>query len=411
MRQKILLAVSIIVAFVYACWSWILAAPGLVLSTNKIYWQVQTFLWDNFYSQRLLITSVYTLLIICLFSLFLLAKKSIHFTAKKFWIGFLLLSLPFLCAYNALSADIFNYLFNVKMIKVYHANPHLQPATDFATDDWVRFMHNIHTPAPYGYGFTAATTLVLYGLIEKFTLSFLCWRVINWLVLSLAIYLLSLLQKNYLGRVDYDKLFLFAFNPLILIEIIANAHNDMWMMVPLLWSFLLISAPYLRKKFWLKISGSVTLFIVSLTIKYATLALLPLYVGLLIYRVSQHQKWSGQVINQKWEKIVYFFTQNFWELCLFAMFVPLIVTEQSKFFLPWYLSWSLCFLPLIKRKQLVALWHLLAFCSLMRYLPFLLENGSSPEILLVQQCISLLPAALYTIIIVYIKLKNYVKNH
>ena len=65
---------------------------------------------------------------------------------RKFnWRFLLIIVLLGIFAYPMFSYDIFNYLFNAKMVLIYGANPHIKTALEFAFDPMVRFMQNTHT--------------------------------------------------------------------------------------------------------------------------------------------------------------------------------------------------------------------------------------------------------------------------
>jgi hypothetical protein len=177
-----------------------------------------------------------------------------------------------------------------------------------------------------------------------------------------------------------------------LIEVVANVHNDLWMMLPALISLgLLLRARKLSS--WLRWGGialSALSLAASISIKLATVALVPV--------------WIGFVLLTFFDKNILTICKKFWNGCdrsmlslsLFALaaialFTPLL-TPRSKQFLPWYLLWSLSFVPLlwqsfqhrwldIARRTLIA--TLLAFClsGLLRYVPVLYHNASSPEII------------------------------
>src|SRR3990172_6981226 len=94
-----------VVAGIYSVYSFSQTDPNQVFFSQSWYWQFQKFMWRLGFQERL-------------------------------------------------SSDIYNYIFNAKMVWVYGANPHRQVALNFPDDQWLRFMHNTHTPAPYGYGWT-----------------------------------------------------------------------------------------------------------------------------------------------------------------------------------------------------------------------------------------------------------------
>ena len=233
------------------------------------------------------------------------------------------------------------------MIIEYGANPHVQTAINFPNDPMLRFMNNIHTPAPYGYGWTTLSLLPYLAGLGKFLSTFIVFKLFAFLSLILAL----LISEKFFKKANYFKLALFFLNPLLLIEILSSAHNDLWMLAPALLAVYL--ATNLQKKKIFKIILIAVLLTVSISIKFATIVLLPLIIYL--------------ALKNRLGRLGKFPT---YDLMALAMFAPLL-TERSKQFLPWYLLWSLIFLPLIKNKFLRNLLIVFSFSSLLRYLPWM----------------------------------------
>ncbi len=429
MKKKILLTIYFILLSLFAAWTWTLTAPNLVLSNASWYWQTQTYLWEHFYGDRPWVTYTYALLIVCLFLVFLgiyfcfrhqhqhfsLAqikniknikniKKNLNFSKlpffspqlKSFALTIFLLCIPLLFSFNALSFDVFNYLFNAKMVAVYQANPHVKTALDFSFDPWTRFMHNVHTTAPYGYGWTAVSLLPYYLGFGKLLPTWLMFRLFNLCLLLASLAVVVQLQLRRHHHLNLAQLWLFFGNPLVLIELIGNIHNDLWMMLPMLVSILLLLPKEKRQLSWSRLLGSCLLYAFSLSIKYATLALAPLWLYLLVSNYRSRFCPLLQKCSLKMQllvaRLLTFVNHYFFDFAALLMFLPLL-TSRSQRFHPWYLTWSLIFLPLCKSKIIRLLALVLSLSSLCRYLPYLWENGYADNTVFIQQLISLLPAA------------------
>ena len=392
MKNKLILGFYFIFLSLLAWWSWTLTAPNLVLTAWTPYWQWQQWLWQTFYSNRFFITQFYLFSIVGAFLafIFLLIYKKFA-TVKQFFFTLILLTLPLLFSFNALSFDVFNYLFNAKMVAVYQANPHQQVALNFASDPWTRFMHNTHTTAPYGYGWTAVSLLPFYLGFGKFLPAWLAFRFFNLILLGSAFFIILSGQKKIFKQNNWFTLALFFFNPLVLIELIMNIHNDLWMMLPALFALILIYPQRKNKNFSpIKIKNlffSILLFVFSVSIKYASLILLPFWLFLFLLPFLGKIKTKLQVLFQ-------FLYHYFFDFAAVLMFLPLL-TSRSQLFHPWYLIWSLIFLPFVKNKIVQTSFLILSFSSLLRYLPYLQENGYNDYTLFYQQLISLTPVLIY----------------
>lgn len=370
---KILFAMSAL----YAVFSYALTDPNLILSSWKPYWQFQQWIWQNVFHNRPLLTSVYSALIVGWWWVY---QRGLFFSKKNppqklVWREMLVAACfafsPLLVSYNALSHDVFNYIFNAKMVLLYQANPHVQTALDFARDDWTRFMHNTHTPAPYGYGWTALS-LVPYALgMGKFLITWLSFRAFSLLSLGLLAWT-YLKTRPHFSRADFWLVFA---NPLLIIEVISNQHNDVFMMAPAVMAFGLLWKHAETRAPWKSAALSLGLLIVSISIKLATAVLLPLWT-LILLRPHLSRSFS------RFSK--YLSTENGALLASLLLFVPLF-TLRSQQFLPWYLIWSLVWLPFIRQEW----WRkwVLAFSlsALFRYAPWLWAGEFSPEVLVQQK--------------------------
>ena len=350
--MKNILLISYFFLFViFSIFSFVLTDPNLFLLKSDLFISFQTYLWKNILPMQNFRTIFYGSLIIAIFINYLLILKNwpkLNLDSKKnFWRFLIIISLPLIFSYNALSYDLFNYIFNAKMVIEFGANPHVQTAINFPDEPMLRFMNNVHTPAPYGYGWTALSLLPYLAGFGKFLSTFLVFKLFALLSLLLTL----LISEKFFKKVDYSKLALLFLNPLFLIEILSSSHNDLWMLAPALLATYL--ATNFNNKKLLKIFLIIILMIFSISIKYATIVLLPFLICL-IYKDKLN----------KLIKLPYIF-----DLMSLALFLPLL-TERSRYFLPWYLIWSLTFLPLIKSKFLKNLLIIFSFSSLMRYLPW-----------------------------------------
>lgn len=384
--------VYIIGLTIFAVFAYGLTTPNLVLSNWTPFWEFQTWMWRTFFNHRDTLSYTYVGLVSALFLMYAAIIKASadpkllkNVNSPLRFLGYFVLALlPLWVGYNALSTDIFNYIFNAKIIAVYQSSPYLKVAMDFPDDPWMRFMHNIHTPSPYGWGWTIMTVVLYYLGLSKFLLT--------WLIFKGAA-TLSLLLFAGLGWWAWHKKYLTSWpvlvaiitNPLVLLEYGLNGHNDLWMMVPALASLLLIHKPLSRKTWWLAILSSLLLGF-SISIKVATLALLPLWVGLLVIHVLKPHKYL-EVVKSSWPLAA-------WVL----MFLPLL-TARSQYFHPWYLGWVLVWVPffpfnsqksLLRLASQVLLVMSITFSltSLMRYLPWLWNNGYSDLIIAQQRAIT-----------------------
>jgi hypothetical protein len=375
----------------FSLFSYSLTDPNLVLSSWSPYWQFQQWMWQTFFLNAPLLSWSYFGLITSLWlSFFLmltsLSDKPTKLSWKHILLGSIGVAIPLIFSYNALSHDIFNYIFNAKMVLLYHADPHLQTALNFATDPWTRFMHNTHTPAPYGYGWTVISLIPSLLGAGKFLPTWLLFKGmswISWILTSLMLYRIG--QQRFEGKLSWSRFGLWFFSPLVLIEVLSSGHNDLWMMLPAMLSVATIAEIPKSTSLRTKLLSGMWLLL-SVSIKYASLALLPVWFALFF------QRYLPESVRTR--------LQRYWPVVAsLLMFLPLL-SSRSQYFHPWYLLWPLVWLPWfgqleqqkIKLHRLELLWQsclvAVSISSTLRYLPWLVAGAFYPGVLLQQQLIT-----------------------
>lgn len=374
MKLVLLVLSSLVLALVWTVWSFSLTDPNLLYINSPQFVAFQASI-RSINVSPLHLVSMYIGLIAMSFILYGIGLKAL--SEKKSLLRPLVLftgvlSFILLFANPALSHDLFNYIFNAKMVVIYHANPHIQTALQYMeTDTWVRFMHNIHTPAPYGYAWTYMSLLPFIAGLGKFLTTFLAFKLFMFLgfgaLVTVQVLLLQKEKRNVL------HIAWFILNPLVLLETMMNGHNDVWMMALFMLSILLLR----QKQQPIVLLILSTLFMaVSTQIKLATVVLIPIW-GVFAYsfvklRISLVHSLVGWV-------------QSHWaDVGSMLLFFPLL-TSRSQLFHPWYFIWPLTFLPFVRFKLMRVILVLFSLTSMVRYSVFLyLGEYSSQQLLLSQ---------------------------
>ncbi|MBP7768242.1 hypothetical protein KA082_00205 [Candidatus Woesebacteria bacterium] len=412
-KLSVVLGIYSFILAVYSVFSYSLTDPNLVIIKWKPFLHFQQWMWQTFFHNAQLLTITYIAIIIALFIVYwriivLLKQSSVYYqkSSGELLGIYLLLVAPLFFSYNALSHDVFNYMFNAKMVLEFQANPHVRVALDFAYDPWLRFMHNTHTPAPYGYGWTAVSLLPYLLGMGKFLSTWLAFRL--WAVLSLVATYYALLRLARANKqvVETQQLAFVFLNPLIVIEIISNMHNDLWMIAPaiLALSFLLELSPGKKNQIWTFLL-SLGLFGFSISIKWATLALLPLVIliittKLYLFKFAQFAEKKLSNFATIPVSVVHFFEQKIYTivpLCAsILLFLPLL-TSRSQYFLPWYLSWALLWVVLIENRTWKKILLIFSISALLRYVPWLWTGGFDGNVILYQRIYTFAPACVLLI--------------
>lgn len=313
--------------------------------------------------QRTLTTIIYIFLVTLLFGTYgylLRQSRKRKINESQVWFLIFISVAILFFSFPAFSYDIFNYMATAKVTFLYKENPYLIMPIEFLGEPLLKFMHAANKTALYGPVWillTAIPHIAGFGNLfltiftfKAFVAPFYVWAI--WLIWQLS------------GK-DLFSVVFFALNPLILIETLVSAHNDIVMMTLALLAFYL----NLKKK------QTIIVFLVllfSIGIKYATIVLFPVF--LLSKRFPKEQ----------------IFTVSYW--LMFLIFLASPIREEIY---PWYVIWLLTFAALTPRDSFI-FWLTLSLSlgTLLRYVPFLYSGGWEGAMPLIKRIVTIIPPAL-----------------
>jgi hypothetical protein len=233
---------------------------NLTLSSNWAYQNIQNHLIQLGYFNRPLNTLfyflIYILFVICyLVFVSLVRSKKIDLKLTCWLIG--VTGLLILFSYPAFSHDIFNYIFDAKILGFYAKNPYLYSALDFPNDLWTRFMHWTHRTYPYGPIWLIISLPFLFLGLGKFSSTLLSFKLLFLLAYLLSCFLMYKISQKIKLKNPQLNLILFALNPLVIFEGLIAGHLDLVMVSLVLagvW-FWLNSKKWLAGLFYLLAAG------------------------------------------------------------------------------------------------------------------------------------------------------------
>ncbi len=323
---------------------------SLTLSRVSVWQGIQKFFqhigyFDRPLSAYLFVGIVSVLFIFYLTILWMVKNKKI--SEGLVWVLIVLTTVILTFSYNAFSYDLFNYIFDAKIITYYSQNPYDHKALDFPGDPMLSFMHWTHRTYPYGpvwLLFTVPLSFLGFKLLLPTLILFKLLMSASFLLACYAIYRLA---KKTVGN-ELFVLGFFAFNPLVLVESLVSAHNDIVMMALVLMAMVW----FLDKKY----AGSVVLLGLSVGVKFATGLLLPVF---LLLRKNVHMAYGAGLL---------------------LMVGAVLVATQRTTFQPWYLLYALPFAALLSKKYFISISAVvLSIAALLQYLPFLyVGNWDTP---------------------------------
>lgn len=389
--EKFLLLVNIVLYGFLSVFSYAYVDLNLTLSQNPKVLNFVNLMQQLGYFHRPQATAIYFIFLIIAFSFFIINlwlfyKSKIGLTYLK--LSTLVNTAILILSYPFLSADLFNYMFDAKIILHYNASPYTHRALDFPNDDWIRFMRWVHRYSPYGplwLGFSLLPSVLGFG---KFILTLFSFKIFIagfHLINSYLIYKISRKMNNNLAV--FSTAF-YALNPLFLIEGVANSHNDIVLLAFMLASILFIAQKNRPQSYFAIIAGAL--------IKYIPILNLP---ALILEKVLRLDVKKIIILNLL---IMSFFTIIYSSIKINVPFVSTSGLQTQ--FQPWYLFWTIPLISLLPKASLLVITIIISFGASLRYLPYLyFGDWSQPYTTTFMSLVTIAPPLIAGLIILSVK--------
>src|SRR5256885_829233 len=303
------------------------------------------------YFQRPVSTEIYVTLLSLLFIfywIFLFLADVGKIAKRTVWKLIFASSILLLFSYNAFSYDLFNYIFDAKIVTFYHQNPYVHKALDYNGDPMLSFMHWTQRNYPYGPIWLVLTVPLSFVGFNFFIPTFFFFKLLMTASFVGSVYYIGKIFQQLNPKKEVLGLVFFGLQPLILIESLVSAHIDIVMMFfALLAVYLLLQKQYIR-------SGGILLL--SIGIKYATLFLFPVFV--LFWWFEKRKN------NSPWRWVFF--------LATLLMVGATIIASIRTNFQPWYLIGPLAFAVFISDWiYIIVVSSIISFFAMLTYVPFL----------------------------------------
>lgn len=323
---------------------------NLTLSKSSLWQIIEKYFQHIGFFQRPLSTYFYIILLLLLYGFyFFFLSMAIRrkIVIKQVWFLVIAAAIILVFSYNAFSYDLFNYMFDAKILSHYGQIPFLHKPLDFAGDPWLNFMRWTHRYYPYGPSWLILTVPLSFLGMNYFLPTFFLYKLLMAFSFFGSCFLIYKISDKIFPQNSVFNLIFFGLNPLVLIEGLVSAHNDMPMaFFTLLFIYLFITKKYI---------SSVFFYLFSVGIKYATVVLFPIFI--FIFYLKQRNK----KIN--WEKIFI--------ACAGLSILAIIAATIRTTFQPWYLLYVLPFAALVAKKFYVFIPVVIAtIFSLIIYVPY-----------------------------------------
>lgn len=333
---------------------------GLALTRFPALYKIQQAFQYVGYFNRPLSTYLYGGIVLSFFvlyclTLYFIQKKKVD--EKTIFRIILLGSGILLFSYTAFSHDIFNYIFDAKILTKYGQNPYEHKALDFPGDPMLGFMHWTHRTYPYGPAWLLLTVPLSYLGMQIFTATFFLFKLLMTASFVGTVWYIKKISQKVFPKYTALSVALFGLNPLVLFESLVSAHNDIVMLF-----FAVAALYYLLEKKYLLAFG---LLLFSIAIKYATLFLLPVFI-FIWYRQRQKKEISWQFVSLS--------------MVILMTGAVLAATNRTNF-QPWYLLYVLPFAAFAGYKSYVFIpLFFFSILGLLTYAPYLYYGNWDAEV-------------------------------
>lgn len=209
-----LLFASLLLSF--SVYSYALIDPNFTLADSHVWTAFRNVMVQIGYHDRPLSWGIYLGLLLGLFVFHWHAVRKAKLM-RPMALG-LIAACACVFAYPFLSHDLFNYMFDAKILTFYGHNPYLHRPIDYPDDTWLRFMHWTHRTYPYGPVFLLISAVPSFLGMGKLLLHFLLIKMVFAGCYLLGVWAVSRFKKEWAV--------VFATHPLIIVEGLINAHNE-----------------------------------------------------------------------------------------------------------------------------------------------------------------------------------------
>lgn len=365
MRFKLLLFFYFIASLSLFLYSYTQVDLNLTLSRVSLWQTIQRAFQYVGYFQRPVSTVWYLVTLSAFFVLYgivLVCMKRKTMGEQDLWKIVIAVTAMLVLSYPAFSYDMFNYMFTAKTVLIYQKNPYAVLPLQFAgIDPWINFMRWVHLPSAY-------TPLWIALTLPAYLFGFQLFLLILWnmKLLVAGFYLFSVWCVGaILKQSDKNNVVLgmgiLALNPLIIIESLVSAHNDIAMMAFALLAIYL----FIKKKYW----SAWLMLALSIALKLMTIFLVP-------------------AVLTKWKR----------GFALVGMSLGLILVLTRREFLPWYFVWVLPFVALLPTMTTVlVIASGLSLGLLLQYAPYLYYGHWNAPVPVLKWWVTVAPAALVSI--------------
>jgi hypothetical protein len=226
------LAVAAVSAFIYAAWVlWVPLLPDNLYIPLLDLGKITGYRWSSAWLYLLIVLGLYALYASGYFLVRYRSARAIPNAA--ICAGGVVFCLELLWAYPATAVDVFGYIAHGRLLALHSANPFTVPPSAFPSDRVIPFLAFPDEPSQYGPVWVllgGAVASLAQGDLLREVLFYKGIAVMAHLGGAGLIYLIAQ-RLSHDERAPGASAYLYLWNPMLLWEMVANAHNDGLMML------------------------------------------------------------------------------------------------------------------------------------------------------------------------------------
>jgi len=198
------------------------------------------------------------------------------------------IALPLVLCYPGGAADVYAYIAEAISVVRYHANPFYVPVSAIPGHPLLPFLDYPNETTHYGPLWLLIGVALRYLSGSNLLVNLLAFKVAAVLFLLAVAGLVYLTLRRTKPDAAVTAALLVAWNPLLLVELAENAHNDVAMMVFVALAFFLQSRGSRR--------GAIAALLAACLVKYVAAVLVPLFLLVDLHQAGPWRKWMLDAI-------------------------------------------------------------------------------------------------------------------
>lgn len=297
------------------------------------------------YDTRFFAGSVYIIVTILFWIAYFIILRCVQLhsiTQRTVFSAIILTSSILLLAYPAFSYDVFNYTTTARVTYIHKENPWIVRPIEIPNEPALAYTRAANKVALYGPSWILLTAIPHYLGGEYIWTRILAFK------LLVGLFSFGLLYVIWLQTKSTWLVAFYGLNPLVLYEVFLGGHNDVVMMLLLVFSVCIYFPNDFRTSFSVcsRILG-IVLLAISILVKGATIVCVPLY---FFPRVQR------QVV---------------WYCMLLLLWIVFLLSPLREEMYPWYFVWCISIASLLPRSWVHNVIIAVSLGLLFRHVPYI----------------------------------------